>query len=158
MPCEKTDETVKPSQNKWPTIYLSLPKSYIEQQNEQPNSLTRHTLNRPKLTSSVDGHRRGPWYEELQMQSKSYTNAVLSSLCKGQVLNRTVLLFQKPAISPGESNQVLLQKLTIKLTFHCGSSTILKQDKERRELSVSSLSFSPENSQVARRVKYVFVK
>lgn len=92
------------------------------------------------------------------MEVKSYTNAVLSSVCKGQVLNRTVLLFQKPAISPGESNLVLFQKLIIKLTFHCGSSTILKQEKERRELSVSSLSFCPENSQVARRVKYVFVK
>lgn len=92
--------------------------------------LTRHTLNCPKLTSSVDGHRRGPWYEELQMEIKSYTNAVLSSVCKGQVLNRTVLLFQKPAISPGESNLVLFQKLIIKLTFHCGSSTILKKKRK----------------------------
>lgn len=37
IPCEKTDDTVKQSQNKWPSIYLSLPKNYIEQQNEQPN-------------------------------------------------------------------------------------------------------------------------
>lgn len=64
------------------------------------------------------------------MEIKSYTNAVLSSVCKGQVLNRTVLLFQKPAISPGESNLVLFQKLIIKLTFHCGSSTILKKKRK----------------------------
>lgn len=52
-------------------------------------------LTRLKLTNSVDGRRRGSWFEELQMKIKPEANTVFSSVSEGEILSHTALLFHR---------------------------------------------------------------
>lgn len=55
-------------------------------------------LNGPKLTSSVDGHRReGFWDGVLQTEMNAQGNTVLSSVAKGEYFHQIVLLFKTPS-------------------------------------------------------------
>lgn len=65
-------------------------------------------LNGPKLTTSVDGHRReGFWDKELQTEIKAQGNTALSSVLKGEILLPNSSTFQEAIISTGESDRVL---------------------------------------------------
>lgn len=60
--------------------------------------LTRYVLNGPKLTSSVDGHRReGLWDGVLQTEMNAQGNTALSSVAKGEYFHQIVLLFKTPS-------------------------------------------------------------